>query len=101
MRPYEYSLRQHDLLPPAAERLEAQEAIVLDHGHHETDLVHVARDQHARCAVFVYAAPTLYAHDRAEIVGDDLAVRGEIARHDLAHRAFLPGHSWCLGQLFH
>jgi len=37
----------------AADRLEAQGALAIDAGHHETDLVHVSGDHHA----FASAAP--------------------------------------------
>ena len=52
------ALGEHDLLPPAAERLELEKAFVVDQSDHEADFVHVAGDQHTRCiVVYFFAAP--------------------------------------------
>ena len=96
---YRHALGEHHLLPPAAERLELEKALIIDARHHEAHFVHVPSDQHAGPALLVDASAALVGHDGAETVGHYLAERGQIASHYLAHRALCSGHAGRFGQL--
>lgn len=79
----------------AAQRLHAQEALIVDEAHQKADLVHVGADHHAFAAVLLLAAAAVAGGDHvahrvhAHVVGQPV----QLGQHEVAHGVLLSGHA--------
>ncbi len=92
------ALGEEGLIPPAAELEELEEAVVVDVGDDEADLVHVAGEHDA--GAFTGAM----ADEAAELVLGQVAQRGHVVTQDGADLGFIAGYAvglrQCLQKLF-
>jgi hypothetical protein len=89
------ALTQHDVAPPAAERQEADEALLAHVAHHEADLVEVTGQHDAR----PLGVADLLAHEAAEPVLREGSDVGEVTSQDLRDLLLVAGHAVRVGQL--
>ena len=94
-RPDAETLRGEHAVGPAADRDQAEEAVVGDRLHQETDLVHVRREHHARAALLLGGR----GEHAAEAVGAERAA-AEFADEDRADRVLVTGRAVGLRVVF-
>ena len=67
----------------AAQRLQAQEALVLDVAHQEANLIHVRGQHHARTTLPALGGDDIAQGVRTHLVDEGAQLRGHDARHGL------------------